>query len=686
MAMSDDRCLDKWIRERDKESFLELVSRHGGMVYGTALRITNNKEMALDIAVVCFEKLMKMESLPQVPILIFLHREATRLSLEKIKPLSLPTEPVNFPTWNDIKCRVDVLIANLTEKYSQPIILHFLEGHAPANLVSYLRQPREVVEERIEKGVEHLRRGLSLLKVNISTAQLMQLLSSNTYEPSPAVLSEKISALLQTFGVSEGGKPKEEDVKKLVKRSYLVPILSVAGVFLIFVISVYFIFIGGGVKSRRTDVSQNLMVSSVDGGSGEISQQSSNFIEAKSGGEKAVGEEGEKGKSGDKEGVEVVVDIEKKLFEMVYSRYEERKKNLQVLNLSSQDFVPTDAFYYYFIALESLGQVDPVWVNQLWETVFSVGPGGVPENFRLQMGGLIDVFGNWRSGALLEKYNFPESQIPGENPIPLEAFQMLIELFALNVLLNAPQYAEQSFQDLQILHKFSVGTYKNAWGDLIHVPLHALECTGIVVREMSRFKILPQNLYRDGLRMILEMENLIQDRETIRYNEYREIAKWVESEFPNLMVVRNALINFLSSPSEKNYVSQMSDSELQRRWDSFLRLPVMDRSLPISCPLEELRKMVYPVDSLVESHRKHADTSVLISKLIVALEWYGMESGFYPSSLDVLVPNYLPEIRWEVLRELGIQYVVDLNSNIYQIQLPDEAQSLLPWRETYLEQ
>ncbi|GEM_PF-1241124 len=683
MPTSDDRCLDKWIRERDKESFLELVARHGGMVYGTALRITGSSEIALEIAVACFERLMNLESLPQVPVLIFLHREATRSALEKVKPLPLPTEPVNFPTWSDIKNRVDVLIANLTEKYSQPIILHFLEGHAPANLVSYLRLPREKIEERIEKGIEHLRRGLSLLKVNISTVQLMQLLSSNTYEPSPSVLSEKISNLIQSFSTSEVAQSAREEKTKPVKISYLVPLMSVMVVILVFILSVYLIF-SGGSSGSRTEVSADLGEINVER-IGESNLPAPVQSDGESSSEEADRKEVSSISPNDKESTEFVLDLEKKLFELVYARYEERKNSTPPISLTSQDFVPTDSFYYYFIALETLGQVDPMWINQVWDSIFSAGPAGVPENFRLQVSSLSEVFANWRSGALLEKDNFPQPQIPGEVPVPVETFQTLLELFSINILLNSAPFNEQAFQDVQILQRFSIGSYKNAWGDLVHIPLHAFECTSIVLREMTRFKLLPQNLFRDALRMMLEIEKTISDKETIRYNEYRQIASWIETEFPNIVAVRNALKNFLTSPAEKEYIEKLSDGELQRSWDNFLRLPSIEKEPPMSYPLEEFRKIIFPVDLSIESHRTHAKTSVLLGKLIIAIEWFGLENGYYPPALEVLVPNYLTEIKQEVIQELGIQYIVDINTNLYQIQLPDETQSLFLWRGRYLQ-
>lgn len=676
MAVSDDRCLDKWIRERDRESFLELVARHGGMVYGTALRITNNPDTALQVAVSCFEKLMKMDSLPQVPILIFLHREATRSALEVVKPLPLPTEPVNFPTWNDIKNRVDVLIANLTDKYSQALILHFLEGHAPANLVSYLRLPREKIEELIEKGVEHLRRGLSLLKINIGTSQLLQLLSANTYEPSPSALSDSILNLLNSFSTSESVQPTKQE-RKQSKYAVLVPIISVLIVVLMFLISVYFIY-RGEISPSRLENEQVLQLSSVEQ-AGETNSNLSVISEERK--EKKNDEEGQQQENTEGEDdVQLVLDLEKKLFELVYSRYEERKREISQVTYTSQDFLPTEPFYYYFIALESLPPIDPLWIQQLWESLFSAGSAGIPEGVRAQMATLSEVFSQWRSGSLLEKDNLPLPQIPGQTIVSVDAFQSLLELFSINILLNIAPQSEQSFQDIQLLHRFSVGIYKNAWGELVHIPLHGFECTSIVLRELARYRLLPQNMFRDTMRMLVEAEKAIQDKRVIRYNEYRQIASWAEAEFPNVLALRTSLKNFLGSPNEKEYIDKLSDSELQKLWDNFLRLPATDTDSSKIYPLEELRKMIFPMDFSIENHRTHTEANLLIGKLIVAIEWFGIENGVYPASIDSLVPNYISELKPELIQQIGIQYLVDFNTNLYQFQVPDETQILLPWR------
>ncbi|MCX8065538.1 MAG: hypothetical protein N3G21_10260 [Candidatus Hydrogenedentes bacterium] len=682
MTVSDDRCLDKWIRERDRDSFLELVARHGGMVYGTALRITNDPDTALKIAIACFEKLMRLDSFPQVPVLIFLHREATRSALEVVKPLPLPTEPVSFPTWNDIKNRIDVLIANLTDKYSQPLLLHFLEGHAPANLVSYLRLPREKIEEHIEKGVEHLRRGLSLLKINITSAQLFQLLSSNTYEPSPTALTDNILNLLDTFSTSGGIKTTKEE-KKPSKFAVVVPVLSILIVVLMFLLSVYLIFKERKLESKTESI-QSFDVSQEKFDT-EEPRYSKSLLETQEGEKKSKEVEGEQVAKKREEASQIVIDLEKKLFELVYARYEERKKAIQSASYSSQNFMPTDPFYYYFLALESLPPIDSMWIQQLWDSLFSMGPTGVPENFRVQMGTLSEVFSQWRSGAMLERDGFPPVQLPGQVLIPVDSFQTLIELISINILLSSAPQSEQSFQDVQVLHRFSVGAYKSAYGDLVHIPLHGFECVSIVLRELSRFKLLPQNMFRDTMRILLDAEKTIQDSGIIKYNEYRQIANWAESEFPTLVVLRESLKNFVSSPAEKDYINKLSDSDLQSSWDNFLRLPAVDKKSSVSYPLEELRKMIFPTDFAVDSHRTHADSSLLIGKLIVAIEWFGLEGGLYPSSIDVLVPNYIPEIKQELLQQIGLQYIVDLNTNLYQVQLSDESLSWFPWRGGYMQ-
>jgi Sigma-70 region 2 len=51
---SDHLLLSRYTRSRDPETFLELVRRHTGLVYGTCLRITANVHDAEELTQECF--------------------------------------------------------------------------------------------------------------------------------------------------------------------------------------------------------------------------------------------------------------------------------------------------------------------------------------------------------------------------------------------------------------------------------------------------------------------------------------------------------------------------------------------------------------------------------------------------------------------------------------------------------
>ncbi|HOK10571.1 MAG TPA: hypothetical protein PLT82_11145 [Candidatus Hydrogenedens sp.] len=682
MQLSDDQCLDLWIRQRDVGAFQELVSRHGGMVYGVALRLTKEPNISLEIAKTCFKKLIQLSLLPPVPIAVFLHREATREAMSVIKQLPPPSDTNTPVSWNDIRPRIDVLIANLSEKYSLPIILHILEGQESANLVTYLRLPREKIDERVAKGIEHIRRGLSLVKINLTVPQLSQILSTNAYEPCPAQLIDGVAGLIRESLSSD--LPTTEIRRRSNKVLIRLTISLGFGVATILFLLILVMFLNKTRQDGTGTDDSNLVVTT------QLSENSiSNEGETKT--QEPSPSPPPETKEPTKEGepvetkAEIKIDLNRKIFQLLYNRYDEQRKKVEPQYYTSRSFTPMDAFYYYLLAVESLPPADINWLQQTWEILLTLGNNPVPEEIVGYVNNIQMAFQQWRDGISYERGILPPPVVLNEPPLAIEPFQNFFELLTINLLVLSHQPNDSLIMDVNLLVQFAESLQKQVYGKLTHIPLYAIESMGIVLRELARLRLLSAQQFRDGMNLLLRSEKIAQDKNTVKYNEYRQIAVWAQTEIPSVSILRQALQNILNEPSEKDWLARCSEQELQNAWETFLKLPPTDEGTETKVtdyPLEELRKIIFPPDTMVDQHRKHVNMTLTLSKIFLAVEWYAVDNGVYPVSLDYLVPSYLAELGLDKFSELSIQYEFD--GNVYQIHSGDEGLSLfLPWHGNF---
>ncbi len=680
MPLTDDQCLDQWIRQRDIEAFSELVSRHGGMVYGVALRLTNDPQDALEIAKSCFKKLMQSDNLPPVPVAVYLHREATREAMAVIKNLPFPAEIPSPVSWNDIKKRIDVLIANLSEKFSHPLILHFLEGQEPANLVSYLRQPRERIEERIAKGMEHIRRGLSLVRINIGVPQLNQLLITNAYEPCPSQLNDAVLPFLQ-----ETLSPQLPSTKIQRKRNKKLLAVFMSLFLATITLSILFIFtIFLNKKDEIRDDTPLLVNTPIQNETPSPlppKEESTNRLQQTSPSTHVDNTQTQGTPSPDKkQGLNI--DLNKKFFQLLYSRYDELRKLKEVPYYTSRDFLPTDAFYYYLLAVETVPSMDVMMLQPTWEQLLAGPANPIPDEVIATFANFQESFQTWRSGVSYERGLIPSSAIPGESPFSIEAFQNFFELFTLNILLTSRQPSETLIIDVNGLMQFAESIQKQVYGKLIHLLFFAIESAGIALRELARLHLLTPQQFREGMGILDRAEKMTKETYPLRYNEYRQIAVWAQAEFPTIPALKQGLQNFLQETEEKEWLNKVADYEIQSRWNEFLKLPAEESPAEINTsPLEDLRKIIFPPSTAQEQHKRHVQATLLMSRLFLAIEWYALDNASYPPSLEYLIPSYLSEIPSDKMSELSIQYSFD--GNLYQIHTYEGMSAFLPWRGNY---
>jgi len=205
MNGTDRMLIERWMARRDAHAFAEIVSRHSAMVYGTCLRILKNPSEAEDVAQDCFLKLATTNSTINSSLVGWLHKLATRRSLDHIRAAKRrqrreerfagSTASAVEPTWDDIQDYVDQAVAELPDKLRAPIIAHFLEGQTYDTIAARLDIPRTTVASRLHRGVGEVRKSLQNKGITIGAVALAALITANTAYATPATLTAALGKL-----------------------------------------------------------------------------------------------------------------------------------------------------------------------------------------------------------------------------------------------------------------------------------------------------------------------------------------------------------------------------------------------------------------------------------------------------------------------------------------------------------
>ncbi len=186
---------EQWIGQRDADSFAELVSRHAGMVYATCVRVLGDATEAEDTAQECFIALAREKTVVTLSLGAWLHAVAVHLSLNRIRAdrrrrkrdarFMQEYSGDSEQEWDDIKPHLDVAIAALPDRFRVPVVQRFLEARTHEAIATKLGIGRTTVQDRIEKGVERIRRNLKRNGITLTATALSAMLPFQAAEATP---------------------------------------------------------------------------------------------------------------------------------------------------------------------------------------------------------------------------------------------------------------------------------------------------------------------------------------------------------------------------------------------------------------------------------------------------------------------------------------------------------------------
>ena len=247
-VISDHQLLDLYLSNRTPETFLELVRRHSGLVYGTCLRITGNHQDAEDLTQECFFDLVRHASQIRTSLAGWLHQAATNQAFNQLRGerrrknrereagerIYLTVEqPSAEVSWNEIEPLIDQVLSEIPEHLRVPIVLHYLEGATQSDIAIDLGVHQSTVSRRLSDGLNFLRERLRKVGFVVPTTILLTWLTSQTAVAAPSSLSSSLGKIaLASIGTANAAGTSQiawlTGVTKGVAATLLLP--AVAGI------------------------------------------------------------------------------------------------------------------------------------------------------------------------------------------------------------------------------------------------------------------------------------------------------------------------------------------------------------------------------------------------------------------------------------------------------------------------
>lgn len=177
--MSDDRddkeLVQAYIDGGDPDDFAEITTRHADRIFSLCLRMTGNRQDALDASQEVFMRLLRKIHLydGSAAFTTWLHRVASNVCYDQLRsrsrrpmPVEDPPEMADLTPLRDMDSAelrpvIEEALALLPYDYRAPIVLRDMEGYSYEQIEEALGIPGGTVRSRLHRGrrilADHLR-------------------------------------------------------------------------------------------------------------------------------------------------------------------------------------------------------------------------------------------------------------------------------------------------------------------------------------------------------------------------------------------------------------------------------------------------------------------------------------------------------------------------------------------------
>jgi RNA polymerase sigma factor (sigma-70 family) len=209
--LDDLALLREYAANHSEAAFEELVSRHIGFVYSSALRQTRDPNLAEEITQAVFIILaQKAGRISDKTILTGWLFKTTRFAAlaqmraEMKRSLRTATIEKEFQMqnesqsaatdeiWNQMSPLLDEALAALGETDRQAVLLRFFENKSLAEIGNYLGAGEDTARKRVTRALGKLHRFFSKRGVSSTTAIIAGAISANSVQAAPVALAKSI--------------------------------------------------------------------------------------------------------------------------------------------------------------------------------------------------------------------------------------------------------------------------------------------------------------------------------------------------------------------------------------------------------------------------------------------------------------------------------------------------------------
>ena len=214
--LDDHQLLAEFARCRSETAFTELVRRHAGLVYSTALRSCGNPQHAEEITQAVFIILARKAGTLSSRVMVsgwlyqaarltaanFVKGEIRRRRREQEAVMqSTLTEP-DAAAWETIAPLLDEAMGVLGETDRNAVLLRYFENRTSREIGAALRMNEETARKRVNRALEKLHHFFAKRGVTVSGAALSGALSAHSIQPVPTVMVKSICAVAAAKGAT----------------------------------------------------------------------------------------------------------------------------------------------------------------------------------------------------------------------------------------------------------------------------------------------------------------------------------------------------------------------------------------------------------------------------------------------------------------------------------------------------
>ncbi len=242
--MNDPELLQAWATRRDEPAFAELVRRHLGLVYGSALRQVREPVLAQEVAQAVFLVLAdKAGTLGDSVVLsgwLFrttrfvaaramraerrrTHHEQQAAAMQRIDLDASSSAATD--RWDEVGPHLDAALAALPATDRNAVLLRFFEKQPLRAVGDRLGLGEEAAKKRVSRAVEKLRAFLAGKGVVLTAAGLLALLTEMPSSAAPAGLADSIT---DAVGTGSAGPAATELAKGAARDWFTARLLDVA--------------------------------------------------------------------------------------------------------------------------------------------------------------------------------------------------------------------------------------------------------------------------------------------------------------------------------------------------------------------------------------------------------------------------------------------------------------------------